>query len=359
MSKAHKPVILILAPIAAKGGISSVINSILEQDINTKFDFIKINTSLYKDGGIVRELITFLKAILKYIFILIFKRVDLIHIHTSASVSFYRKSIFALIGILFQRNIIYHLHSSRFYDFFYNPPNQLLKSYIKRIFKSATCVICLCENWKDCLKERYHLKNITVIPNPVCQVPFANKSFSMDVSRLLFVGFYINSKGIIDLLEVCKDLHLKGVNFTLELCGKGEMNEIINSYIMENSLEKCIINNGWVEGRAKENIFRKADIFVLPSYAEGMPISILEAFSYGLPIVATKISCVPAIVEDGINGFLIEPGNRKELLEKISVLINNKYLRESMSKNNLLKVKHYSPEVIAGRWENLYKDLLK
>lgn len=359
MSRERKPVVLILGPLKAKGGISSVINPILKQAIGDKFNFIKVNTSLYKDGGMIGEIGTSLKAVLQCIIILTFRSVDLIHIHSSAFVSFYRKSILGLIGALSGKKVIYHLHSSRFYEFFYDPPNRLVRSYIRRTLKSAAAVICLCEDWKKCLEERYQLENVTVIPNPVGSVKQGNKSFFLDNVKLLFMGFYIRNKGVMDLLEVSKELSLKGFKFTLEICGKGEMDSFINNYIKENSLEDYIINVGWVEGNQKEYILRNADIFVLPSYAEGMPVSILEAFSYGLPVVATKISCVPALVEDGINGFLIEAGNRKELFDKVTLLISNKALCETISRNNIIKSKDYLFEEIAGEWENVYRGLLK
>jgi hypothetical protein len=92
--KNKKPIVLIVGPVTSNGGISQVINAIADQKcILDHYEIIKINTSQYKDSGLLGELITFITGLYKYILSIIFLKPKIIHIHTSANISFYRKSI--------------------------------------------------------------------------------------------------------------------------------------------------------------------------------------------------------------------------------------------------------------------------
>jgi glycosyltransferase involved in cell wall biosynthesis len=100
-----------------------------------------------------------------------------------------------------------------------------------------------------------------------------------------------------------------------------------------------------------------SDVFALPSLSEGFPIVSLEAMASGLPIVATKVGGLPEIVEDGQNGFLVEPRNPGQIAERALLLLNNDKLRQRISGNNKEKVKEFSWENVVSRLEGLYRSL--
>lgn len=354
----HKRTVIVAGPAKSTGGVASVIDTILNQNMPNEYVLIRLNTSLYKNGGLLREIKTLSDAMIKYLFHLMFKDVDIIHLHVSANISFYRKSIFGLIGKMFGKKIIYHIHAARFYDFFCNPSNMFLEKYIQAILQSANAVVCLCQDWKANLVKKYRLTNVSIIRNPVAMAPILKERNSNQTVKLLFMGFLIESKGIMDLLEVCRGLAVRGINYELAICGKGELTRTINRFIQDHSLERHIKNMGWVQNAEKERIFEQTDILILPSYKEGMPIAILEAFSYGLSVVSTTISCIPEIVKDEINGFLVAPGDKHSLLERINELIDNKALRNKISRNNLAAARNYIPQVIAHQWASLYEEIL-
>ena len=114
---------------------------------------------------------------------------------------------------------------------------------------------------------------------------------------------------------------------------------------------------GWVSGAEKIDVFNIADIFVLPSYNEGLPISILEAMSYGLPILSTTVGGIPEIVENGVNGFLVEPGDKNALLEFLEVLVLNKTKRLEMGEKSRLVVADHLPNSVESQLKNLYNSL--
>jgi glycosyltransferase involved in cell wall biosynthesis len=360
--KNKKPIVLIVGPVTSNGGISQVINAIADQKcILDHYEIIKINTSQYKDSGLLGELITFITGLYKYILSIIFLKPKIIHIHTSANISFYRKSIFGFIGFLFKKNVIYHIHSSDFYQFFCNPSNRVIEKLILAILHRSKKIICLCNDWKLSLSEKYNLNNSIVITNPVNISSFQKQKKdekSKKIKKILFMGFYIESKGIIDLLETFKKIYKKIDKIELYLCGKGELNEYINDFIEKNGLHTKITNVGWVSDSKKDYYYQNADILVLPSYKEGVPIAILEAFSYGLPVISTNISGIPEIIKNRRNGFIIEPGDRIDMGNRIEELINSPDLLRSIKINNLEQVKLHHPGKIAEMWENLYNELM-
>jgi glycosyltransferase involved in cell wall biosynthesis len=117
---------------------------------------------------------------------------------------------------------------------------------------------------------------------------------------------------------------------------------------------------GHVSGTAKAKAFLEADIYLFPSYSEGMPNSVLEAMSFGLPIVATTVGGIPFIVENGVNGFTTTERTPEILAGLLQQLINDKNLRYSMGIANSEKAKEafYSDKVVQ-RMEQIYTRLLQ
>ena len=139
--------------------------------------------------------------------------------------------------------------------------------------------------------------------------------------------------------------------------GDGEV-EKAKEYIKQNKLDNIAFYQGWVSGKNKIELLNRADAYVLPSYNEGLPVSILESMSYHLPIISTNVGGIPEIVKDGVNGFIIEPGNKKGLKEAIDHLLFNRKLREKMGVASADMVKDHLPDSVKKQLENLYLKLL-
>jgi glycosyltransferase involved in cell wall biosynthesis len=116
---------------------------------------------------------------------------------------------------------------------------------------------------------------------------------------------------------------------------------------------------GYLHGDEKLEIFFESDIFILPSYGEGLPITILEAMAAGLPIIATSVGAIPEIIEDGKNGFLTEAGDYVGLAKKILKLARDMKLRQEMGKNNIEKIeRQYNKDLIVSKLSAEYEKLL-
>ena len=139
--------------------------------------------------------------------------------------------------------------------------------------------------------------------------------------------------------------------------GNGET-EKLQQRIKEYGLDNIVKFEGWVSGEKKQGLLRNTDVYILPSYNEGLPISILEAMSYSKPILSTTVGGIPEIVDAG-NGILIEAGNKEQLWQSIQSFIH--FTDEeltAMGTNSLKKAKPHFPESVFKKLNILYEQLV-
>jgi glycosyltransferase involved in cell wall biosynthesis len=117
---------------------------------------------------------------------------------------------------------------------------------------------------------------------------------------------------------------------------------------------------GWVSGEEKNAILAQTMINVLPSYNEGLPMTILETMLYGIPNISTNIASIPEVIKDGVNGFLISPGDIDSLVCKIKELIDDRKLRQKFSVNSYDLVNNsFSLEHNVGQLKECYRIMLR
>ena len=153
---------------------------------------------------------------------------------------------------------------------------------------------------------------------------------------ILFLGFITELKGVFDIPDIAKKIIERNRNVKFVLAGSGEI-EKLQAIIEEKGVSQYFSFPGWVKNEKKEKLLQEADLFILPSYTEGMPMSILEAMGYGLPIVATNVGGIPQLVENGKNGYMVEPGNIDDFAKVILELIGNDELIYCMGKESIEK----------------------
>ena len=143
---------------------------------------------------------------------------------------------------------------------------------------------------------------------------------------VLFIGFLIKNKGIIDFIKVAEYFKDTNNEIIFQIAGIGELKNHIEDYISKTN-NSNIEYVGWADTEKKDKLYRNADLFFLPSYNEGMPIVLLEAMKWSLPIISTDIAGIPEEISNGVNGFLYNPGNIEGYIQGIEKLYNNVSLR--------------------------------
>lgn len=147
---------------------------------------------------------------------------------------------------------------------------------------------------------------------------------------ILYAGTVNERKGYADLIRAFAKIAKAFPDWRVVFAGNGEI-EQGKSLAKELGIENQIEFVGWVSGEEKEALFRAASIFCLPSYAEGFPMAVLDAWAYGLPVITTPVGGIPDVADDGENMLLFSPGHIDKLADNISRLITNNDLRNKIA----------------------------
>lgn len=330
-----------------KGGIAQVLYSYSKYVFN---DFKHIKSS----GGkyAFSKLFYFCKGIIGLILTLLFdKSIKTVHIHTASNNDFKRNSFYAKIAKQFKKKVILHIHGGGFKGYYSKN-----KHFVKQQLDKADAIVALSEYWRGYFAEELKCKNVFVVHN-IIPTPNYKPQKEKNIFNLLYLGHIYEKKGIFDLVSIIKDhreeykgrlmLHIGG--------GLYEVDRLLN-ILKEDKLDDVIKFEGWVSGDKKEELLNTSSAYILPSYAEGVPISILEAMSYHLPIIATEVGGIPSIVGDK-NGILIEPGNKQQLKSAIDVLINSEQQRDKMGEASYQISLEYQPQNVIKELNILYSSI--
>jgi glycosyltransferase involved in cell wall biosynthesis len=337
------------------GGIASVVTTYMAGGLFERVPITYLAT--HRDGSAFAKLTTLLKALSVYVWWMVSKRRFLLHVHTSSRNSFWRKCLFILPAFLSCKPVILHLHGSEFMQFFEDECGRARKYVIRQVFSRCDRVLVLSESWRRDVERITRRDNLQVLKNPSPLFKKSSPARERKTNQLLFLGRLGKRKGVYVLLQSLRTVRNRFPDVTLSIGGDGEI-EQVRARARELGLADVVDVLGWVRGDEKQLLLETSTLFVLPSHDEGVPISILEAMSASLPIVATPVGGIPEVVRDGIDGILIEPGNGVALAEAICQLLGNKSLAKSMGRNacERHRVEH-SVESVVQRLEAIYGDM--
>lgn len=334
----------------APGGMAAVI-----QIYRKYFEVLNYIPS-WKDGNIITKILYFTSAYLQTIFQFTFnKNIKIVHIHTAADQSFWRKSKFIKISKLFNKKVILHVHASRFKDFY---AESKCKNKIVDTILLADVLIVLSESWKEWFEKIGIPSHKISIINNMIDYPQIDQEKSQNHINMLFLGEIGKRKGVFDVLKALSTSTQSYTNeLTFRIGGNKNERELVE-YIKSHQLGKFVQFEGWVANKKKSELLNWANLFILTSYNEGLPISILEAMSYGCAIISTNVGGIPEIVFNKKNGLLIQPGNIEGIKTCIDYFINNKADCIKYGNESKCLVKPYLPEEVLKKLSIIYSKLL-
>lgn len=344
------PRVLIVATSSkTRGGITSVINAHKNGKQWTKYHCKWIETHI--DKGAIEKLFYLIKGWLQFIILLPYN--DLIHIHTSEPPSAIRKCLFMPFAKLLGKKVIVHFHA-------FSPETTINSKYqkiYKYLFNEADCVIVLSQLWEKYVNDVFHLGDkVKVIYNP-CTTEILKEKYAKK-KKILFAGTVNARKGYADMIKAFAKIAHEYPNWKIVFAGNGEVKqgeELAKSL----GIESQTVFLGWVNGKAKDKVFKESEIFCLPSYAEGFPMAVLDAWAYGLPVITTPVGGIPDIAEDGKNMLLFNAGDTEKLAYNMKTLIDNEDLRNQIINESIKLAKTtFNIDTINKQIESLYQELL-
>lgn len=340
--------ILMAAPFEAngryKGGISSVVNNmLLQQNALDEYnlEIIKFNTCVVErtagsDANFNKDNFknaiflynTISKSILEY-------RPDVLYYHTSIRYALLKDLlILRHAKIKTKVKTIVHIHFADYekivtgIGLIDNMILSILKKYIDEIvFLSQTTMNSFIEHGIESSKCSviYNFNTLTLKQKDIDIYQHKN-----EVVHLLFIGTIGKRKGFFDLIKALENIDRN--KYELHVCGEPTNDESKREFEKcKDKLGKNLVFHGFISGKDRDLIYKNSDIMVLPSYGEGLPMVILEAFSAGCAVISTNVGAIPEIVRDE-NGVIIEPGNIDALAQAITFYISNS--------DNLIRTQH-------------------
>jgi glycosyltransferase involved in cell wall biosynthesis len=348
MKSLPKRRILMVGPVPPPyGGIASVIDDIVCSELSADYSFhVFPRTAGFPPGyrGFLGRNIFRFRRFMRF-----FKEVnagsyELVHIH-SADPSFPGTLIFMILAQLARTKVVLHMHGTD-WDDFYERASPITQLSIRWGLLLPDRVAVLYTLWADRIRQLVPKADVCVVGNLVRrqEPPDASVIRAMrerlGLEREHFVVLTVGSvgwrKGSFEILKAVPQIVSEDDVVRFVLVGGEEASgqaASLRSVVERQGLGKWVIFTGETE---RENIpvfMGLADMFLLPSFIEGMPISIIEAMQWGVPVIATRVAAIPDMIEDGVSGLLIHPGKPDEIASAVLRVRRDSTLRQQLSRS--------------------------
>ena len=336
----------------AKGGMTAVLVS-----YDKYIDSMRLIPTWRMGNKLVKSWYA-LQALVRTTLLLTFdKRIKIVHIHGAANASFERCKMFIKLAKRFKKKVILHEHAADFVEY-YNQSNA--KDEITRYINLCDCLIVLSESWKKYFASIGVDEDKINILNNIVSPPDLRPDYHTEDGKLhlLFMGEISKRKGGFDLLRAIADHREQFDGKLLVRMGGNEVDGDIKAYIREHHLESIVSYEGWIAGQKKIECLNWEDVYILPSYNEGLPIAILEAMAYHHPVISTPVGGIPEILKGGYNGRMVQPGDTKGITDAIKFYLENRDAIRKQGNNAFKVVQDFFPEKVFGDLKALYLKML-
>ncbi|MFN0141348.1 MAG: glycosyltransferase [Pyrinomonadaceae bacterium] len=335
--RAAKPRMLMIGMhlMKTRGGITTLISAICRSSISREFDITYV-ASQAEDFRKPAKFLLALGAAVKVAWHCIARRPDLVYVHVGSNASLYREGCLILLAKLLRRVVVTHFHAgdAELYYSKQSAPGRLL---IKTALGANDSIIAVSSETAHVVRSISASDQVVVIPNAIDTAAFGPKDATSDGDvKLIFVGATGKLKGEHDLLRALSKLRSSNIDLKVSIVGFGA--EDLRSECERLGIAKMIESLGPVPSTKMADRYADADIFVLPTYAEAMPMSVLEAMAASLAIVTTPVGGITELIGDGVNGLLVAPGDVDSLAEKIKDLAADPELRRRLGQAARRKV---------------------
>ena len=255
----------------------------------------------------------------------IVRRADVVHINLSSYGSTYRKLVIARWARLLVIPYVLHLHGAE-YQTFWSEDRGLVNYQIRQMFEHASQVVVLGRIWRDFIARRAPgaAKNIVIVPNAT-EIPSLEHVGGGDSVHILFLGRIGDRKGVPQLCDALALMKSIG-DWRATIAGDGEVEEM-RAKAAALGLAERVAFPGWVGPGEVATLIASADILVLPSFAENLPVSVIEGMADGLAVVTTPVGAVEDILTSEQSGLLVPPGDVDALAQALMRLVEDPALR--------------------------------
>lgn len=342
--------------LSIKGGITSVCKQLLQHSWDD--DILIEYVPTYKDMSLIDEIRFFNRGLRKIQGLLDSGNIDVVHIHMSFNGSFFRKRLVARTCKKHGVPVVLHMHGSEFKAFYDKCPT-FVKHQVTDMLQGVDVVLALGEAWEEYYKQIAPEANVVVCPNAVSFAGVRERK-RQDTFTVVYLGKLIARKGVSDLIDAFGGFlsaHLQN-SARLVIAGDGPEESALRSKVAEKNLTSNVDFPGWVDAEGRSRLLEEADCFVLPSYNEGLPMSMLEAMAVGVTPLVTNVGSVSEALIDGENGIVFEAGDVTALTEGLEKMYSDVCFWSKCSYNAMRSVEdRYDERRLFAQLTSIYRDL--
>jgi len=351
---------------SAVGGGPTHMRNMLSSSLSERYDLVHFEVgsrgreSPASEERLIAQIMRLVWSPVLLIWRIIRLRPALVHLNTSLNhKSFWRDFGYLVICKLLRRKVIVQIHGGSLVRFCQS--SKFLQTVSSFAFSAADAVVVLSSLEKRNFEKISNLKKLAVIPNAVEIKEYyqvSPRKHSGKVRRLTYLGRLTREKGLFEAVAamriIAADSDLDEMEFII--AGSGPVQAALETRIEEMELGARVKLIGPLFGSDKVRFLQQSDVFVFPSYHEGLPYSILESLAAGTPVIATNVGGIPDAVVHGIHGLLIAPQDPAQIADAIRKLASNGNLVQMMSKNCLSwSQERFGLERLAKDFHDLYR----
>jgi glycosyltransferase involved in cell wall biosynthesis len=240
------------------------------------------------------------------------------------------------------------------------------RAWARFSFRAARKIACQSASWRSFAIETLGfapedvivVRNWTANPDLLAIGERRGPSAALPV-RLLFVGWLERSKGIIDLIRACGEMREK-LDFTLQIVGDGDAADEARDLVARLQLAQVVEFRGWLQTAELHAALRSADVFVLPSWAEGLPNAMIEAMAARVAVLVSAVGAIPEVITDHKSGLLVPPRDGNALSHALEELIRDGALRQRLADEAFIIAKReFAPQSAVEQIMALINDITK
>jgi glycosyltransferase involved in cell wall biosynthesis len=330
-----------------RGSIAAVVDTYRTQGLFNRWPIAYLPT--HGQGGFAANASLALKAARGLAAALARERVA-VHAHVSVR-GFWRDAAFIAAALAARSPVLVHLHGTGF-EHFYDQCEGLQRVLVRGLFERAACVATPSESLRGWVRGIARHAHAVCLPNPVACEPLAQDPCRANL--VLFLGHMAPDKGIFDLLDAFAAVRGAVPDLRLVCAGDGARIAVAH-YAERLGMADAVKFTGWVGPSGKRALFESAAVLAAPCYDAALPMSLIEAMAAAVPVVAAAVGGIPELVVDGVNGFLIAPGDSASLARALHRLLADRALaaRVGAAARESVRLRHAAERALP-RLEELY-----
>ena len=349
------------------GGIAKSSEILIQSKYFSKFNIIKLDSSQISNPPPslpIRFLLSFIRFI-KFILIIVYKKPKIGLIFCSDGFSAIEKGLMILtLKVLGIKSLIFPRAGNLISQ---SKNSNIFRTIIRFLFNKADVFLCQGEKWK-----KFAVNSLNINPNRtkiISNWSATDNLFKIgedriinntnEITEILYVGWLEKEKGIKELIEAVKTIYSNNKSVRLTLVGDGKIRKYVEEFTIKNRLNGIIQIKGWLSSKEIERYLRRSNIFILPSWKEGMPNALIEALAAALPVITTSVGVINDYLVNNSSAIIVEPKEVNKITKSLEKLINDYNLRKKLSKNGFLVAKtNFSTETSLKKLSKIISEIL-